>query len=354
MKMRLPQYTTKDYLVLGLTILPITLIINSLIFGGAYYSDWKNFLFCTVLTAIAFAIDFILCGAIAVLMLKRFPDEKQVEKRLTFMIVSFITITGLFLFALFKGYEFFPFLHYSFNDEGFIWAYMGMGIINIFFTFLHESIARYEKWKTNLLETEALRKVYRQTRLQGLKSQVNPHFLFNSLNSLSGLIHEDGERGEKFLDEMSKVYRYMLHNDEETLVKLEKELKFLESYIHILEVRHSEGLKFTVLVTEDDKEKWLPPLTLQTIIENSLAEFSVCRDCPLEIVINSDEEGYIKISNNIVQRRMSDQPQEDAPDLGNIIKKYKLLNQPDVIIEEEEMVRMIKIPLIAKNEEELV
>jgi len=354
MKMRLPHYTTKDYLVLGLTILPITLIINSLIFGGAYYSNGRNFLFCTVITAIAFSLDFVLCGAIAVLFLRRFPEENQVEKRLTFMIVSFITITGLFLFALFKGYEVFPFLNYSFNDQGFIWAYMGMGIINIFFTFLHESIARYEKWKTNLLETEALRKVYRQTRLQGLKSQVNPHFLFNSLNTLSGLIHEDQHKGEKFLDEMSKVYRYMLHNDEETLVKLDTELKFLESYIHILEVRHSDGLKVSIHVTEEDKNKWLPPLTLQTIIENSVAQYSVCRDCPLEIVISSEDDGFISIRNNVVQRRMSDQPQENAPDLGNIVKKYKLLNQPDVKIEEEETKRRITIPQIAKNEEELV
>ena len=113
------------------------------------------------------------------------------------MIVSFFFISGLLLYSIFKVYEFFPFLNYSFNENGFIWAYMGMAIINVFLTLLHEGIARYEKWKQNLEETEALKKVYRQSRLLGLKSQINPHFLFNSLNSLSCLIHEDEKKSER-------------------------------------------------------------------------------------------------------------------------------------------------------------
>ena len=82
---------------------------------------------------------------------------------------------------------------------------------------MNEGIYRFESWKTNLEETEKLKLTYKQSQLIGLKSQVNPHFLFNSLNSLSGLIQEDKERAEKFLDEMSKVYRYLLRNNEDGL-----------------------------------------------------------------------------------------------------------------------------------------
>jgi len=224
-------------------------------------------------------------------------------------------------------------------------------LLAVVFNYLLITLEASRKAESKALELQVLA---REAELKTLRAQIDPHFLFNSLNTLSGLIHEDQHKGEKFLDEMSKVYRYMLHNDEETLVKLDTELKFLESYIHILEVRHSDGLKVSIHVTEEDKNKWLPPLTLQTIIENSVAQYSVCRDCPLEIVISSEDDGFISIRNNVVQRRMSDQPQENAPDLGNIVKKYKLLNQPDVKIEEEETKRRITIPLIAKNEEELV
>ncbi len=353
MKAQLPRYTTKDYRVLGFVILPLTLIINSLIFGGSYFTDLKILAFATPVTAIAFSIDFIICGAVAVLMKNRFPRENQVEKRLTIMIILFILITGLFLLSLFKGYELFPFLNYSFNDEGFTWAYIAMGIVNVFLTFLHEGIARYENWKANLRETEALNKVYRQTRLQGLKSQINPHFLFNSLNSLSSLIHEDEKKGEKFLDEMSKVYRYMLHNDEETLVPLETELKFLDSYLHILQARHREGLKLSASITETDKDKWLPPLTLQTIVENAVTCNAICRDCPLEIGISSDGKGHLTIRNNIIPK-MTTEPSENTPGLDNLVKKYRLLNQPEVAIEVKNQWRSICLPLIDKKEEAAV
>ncbi len=353
MKVQLPRYTSKDYRVLGFVILPLTLIINSLIFGWDYFSRWDVFLFSTLVTALLFSVDFILCGAVAVLMKKRYPRETQVERRLTYMIFFFIMITGLFLVTLFKGYELIPFLGYSFNEDGFAWAYIGMGIINIFLTFLHEGIARYENWKSNLQETEALNKVYRQTRLQGLKSQINPHFLFNSLNSLSSLIHEDQKKGEKFLDEMSKVYRYMLHNDEEALVPLETELKFLDSYLHILQARHREGLRISVHITETDKGKWLPPLTLQTIIENCVTLNAICRDCPLEIRIASDREGNIIISNNVIPKMAAETP-DNLPGLDNLVKKYRLLNQRDVWVETRDQWRTIRLPLIEKKEEALV
>jgi LytS/YehU family sensor histidine kinase len=259
-------------------------------------------------------------------------------------------MTGLFLFGLFKGYEYFPFLHYSFNDEGFAWAFIAMGIINIFFTFLHEGIARYERWKSNLVETETLKKVYRQTRLQGLKSQINPHFLFNSLNSLSSLIQENQEKGEKFLNEMSKLYRYMLQNDEETLVSLETELRFLDSYIHILRARHNDALKVNLSIREMDKEKLLPPLTLQNIIENSVVQNAVCRECPLEIEISTNEEGYLLIRNNIIPK-MVREAEENIPSLNNLIQKYRLLNQREVMIEQDPFNRCISVPLIEKKEE---
>jgi sensor histidine kinase YesM len=355
MRIKLPRYTSRDYLILGIVILPITLIINSVILGSHYYSGWKAFLSTTALTALAFTIHFTLCGAVAVLLKKRLPKESQVSVRLTLMIITFILLTGLFLYVLFRGYESLPFLDYSFNEPGFIWAYMGMAIVNVFLTLLFEGIARYESWKNNLKETEALKKVYRQGRLIGLKSQVNPHFLFNSLNSLSCLIQEDQQKGERFLDEMSKVYRYMLHNDEETLVPLATELNFLHSYVHLLTARHNEGLKITVEVTGEAAEKWLPPLTLQTIIENIVAQNSICKECPLEIAVFTDDDNSIAIRHNLTPKLFTEyqEPVTD-PGLDNLIKKYRLLNQRDVSIEQRDNLRVIRLPLIENKEEVVV
>jgi Putative regulator of cell autolysis len=349
MKIKLPRYTSKDYLVLGVVLAPITLVMNSVIFGARFWTSWPVFLFATAVTAFAFTIDFILCGGIAVILKKRFPLDSQVVTRLGLMILSFLLVTSLFLLTLFRGYETVSFLDYTFNESGFIWAFMGMGIVNIFLTFLHEGIARYDSWKQNMQETEALKKVYRQSRLLGLKSQVNPHFLFNSLNSLSCLIQDDQEKGERFLDEMTRVYRYMLQNDEEQLVDLGTEVKFIDSYLYLLRERHGEGLRIIVDITECDREKKLPPLALQTIVENIVAQNTISKDEPLDIYIYTEDDGAIAIANNVQPRVVAD-ASELGSGLDNLVKKYELLSHPPIMIAGNSMERIIRLPLICKEE----
>src|SRR5688500_16755672 len=145
--MNLPKYTSKDYQVLLWVVVPFTIILNTFIFGQLYYNNLVGFVSATLITAVACCIDFILCGFVAVELKHRFPKEKQMATRLSIIILFFIILTGLFLFSLYKGYEMFGFYNYTFNEFGFIWSYVAMGILNIFLTFLHEGISRYEEWK---------------------------------------------------------------------------------------------------------------------------------------------------------------------------------------------------------------
>ncbi|HEX8313961.1 MAG TPA: histidine kinase, partial [Flavisolibacter sp.] len=191
MKFRLPQYSGKDYLVLAIVILPLTFALNSILFGSRYFTEWNIFLPSTLLTAVTFSIDFTICGAIAMLLKRRLPDENDTPRRLFLMIVCFIALSGIFLLTTFHGYEIFSSFNYTFNEKGFIWAYVSMSIVNIFLTLLIEGVYRYNNWRENLKETDKLKKTFTQSQLLGLKSQVNPHFLFNSLNTLSSLISED-------------------------------------------------------------------------------------------------------------------------------------------------------------------
>jgi two-component system, LytTR family, sensor kinase len=353
MTFRLPYYSSKDYQVLALLILPFTLIMNSVIFGLRYFGDWKLFLTVTLITGAAFALYFTLCGYVAVSLKKRFPNEPQTGLKFGLMIGSFLTMTGLFLLLLFSGYEKLSFFNYRFNEHGFVWAYVSMAIVNVFLTFLFEGLARYESWKASLQETEQLKKAYRQSQLQGLKSQVNPHFLFNSLNSLSSLISEDGDEAEKFLDEMSKVYRYMLRNDDEQLVSLQTELKFLESYLHLLKARYGDGLQVNVDVKENDRSLLLPPLTLQVLVENAFVQNSISKSSPLVIDITSDADEAIIIRNN-VQPRMVTESIEAESGLDNLVRKYELLNESKVLIRENNEERVIRVPLISKEKEAVV
>jgi sensor histidine kinase YesM len=350
MTLKLPRYTSKDYTVLAILIAPITLVINSIIFGSGYYMDWRKFLFATLVTAAVFCINFTICGWVAVQMKKRLPSEKDVSKRLTLMIIVFILLTGLFFFTLFQGYATFPFLKYTYNEPGFIWAYMGMAIINVFITLLMEGVARFESWKQNLVETEQLKKTFRQSQLQGLKSQVNPHFLFNSLNTLSSLIAEDEQKAEQFLNEMTKVYRYMLRSEEEQLVTLDTELKFINSYVYLLKSRFGEGMQTHIEVEETDREKLLPALSLQVLIENAFTKNTVSKLSPLSLEICSCGDNKVSVRYNKQEKTQNLSDGVDK-ELDNLIKKYALLNQAPVSFSDKENECCCFLPLFNEKEE---
>lgn len=351
MKAKLPHYTSKDYIIMLWVMIPFSIIINTFVFGKKYFSDWGLFLIATIITGVAACIDFILCGVVAVEMKKRFPADNQVAKRLTLMIGIFLILSGLFLYFLFSFYEVIHFYGYTFNESGFAWAYISMGVVNIFLTFLHEGVSRFERWKANLQETEQLKKAVMQSQLLGLKSQVNPHFLFNCLNSLSSLIYECPDDAEKFLDKMSKVYRYMLRNEEDVLVSLDTELHFIHAYYALLKARYGDGIQLNIDVNINDLNSLLPPLSLQVIIENAFSQNIMHRSAPLKISIYSDKNDCIVIRNNIQPKTITDAFDYEAG-LDNLVSKYRLLNQKQVMIRDTKNERMIQLPLI-KNEMEI-
>ncbi|HTD95037.1 MAG TPA: histidine kinase, partial [Chitinophagaceae bacterium] len=278
--LKLPRYTNKDLSILLWTVTPFSIILNCILFGASYFLELRVAVIATLITFGVISGSFLLYGNIAVAFRSRFPDEKNFFKRTMLVIFLFLIISALLIYGLVSTYHFIGILEGDYQDR-FTWAYLATGILNIFLTFLHEGISRFESWKNDLTETETLKIAYKQSQLMGLKSQVNPHFLFNSLNSLSGLIQEDTDRAEKFLDEMSRVYRYMLRNEEEQLVPLSTELQFIQSFFALLKARYNEGIEMQIDIREKDKTKFLPPLSLQVIMENALYQNKIARESPL-------------------------------------------------------------------------
>jgi two-component system LytT family sensor kinase len=343
MKWKLPQYSGKDYLVMSLFIGPFTIGVNSLMLGIPYYTNYKVFLTATAAAATVYATGFTVCSAVGVFLKRLFRGEEGIGLRLLIMVFLFLIIITLFLECLFQGYKYIPWFNYTFNNTAFVWSLIGTGISAIFITFLLEGIARYKIWKQKMKENEQLSRANRQSRLQGLKSQVNPHFLFNSLNSLSSLIYEDEEKAEKFLDEMSKVYRYMLRNEEDELVMLITELNFVRSYYYLLKTRYGDGLQITINITPADYDKWVPPLTLQTIIENAFTQNVMTRDQPLRIQIEKATDGIV-VRNNL-QPKLISQKADIEWGIDNLVTRYSLLHQSRIVIEDSETERVIYLPL---------
>lgn len=351
-QLKLPYYTSKDYTVMLVVMVPYVVVVNCMVFGIKYFSGWGIFLSSSIITAICGSLHFIVCGYVAVEMKQRFPDDDQLFKRLVIMIIMFLLLTALFLSLLFWGYEALNFYRYTFNQSGFTWAILSIGILNVFITFLMEGLAKFESWKASLKETEQLYMTYKQGQLMALKSQVNPHFLFNSLNTLSSLISDEPEEAEKFLDEISKVYRYMLRNDDDQLVSLSEELQFVHSYFQLLKARYGEAIKLEVNVDAARQDLLVPPLCLQVIMENALNQNVVSKSTPLLVSIYTNNENFVVIKNNI-QPKVVTVPLDQEAGVDNLVNKYQLLNERAVVIKETATERQICLPLISKKEEVL-
>ncbi|HEV7332816.1 MAG TPA: histidine kinase [Flavisolibacter sp.] len=224
-------------------------------------------------------------------------------------------------------------------------------ILGLFDRFLHgmlvaafyELLVFMEALRRATQEAEQLKKVNVMMQLESLKNQVKPHFLFNSLNTLTGLVEKDTPRAVKFIAELSKVYRYLLQSNEKELIQLSQELTFTEAYFFLLQTRFGEGIHLAVEVEEKYLTHFIPPLTLQMLLENAVKHNQVSARKPLLVTIKAEGEELV-VANNFQPKRSV--ATSNGMGLTNIAAKYKLLNQPDVVILSEEEQFTVRVPLI--------
>lgn len=192
--------------------------------------------------------------------------------------------------------------------------------------------------KAQLLEKEKVMVMY-----ESLRQQLNPHFLFNSLTSLSGLIQTDQKMAGNFLEQMSKIYRYILKNRDSELVSLKEELAFVQVYINLQKTRFKEGLQVKMNVNEDELHKKIAPVTLQNLVENAMKHNIIDLDTPLVIEIVS-EDGYLLVKNNLQKKNMVETSNKQG--LASLQSLYHYLSRRPVLIEETKNEFIIRIPLI--------
>lgn len=184
----------------------------------------------------------------------------------------------------------------------------------------------FQQWKDSLTENEKYTRLGLQGEFDILKSQVNPHFLFNCFNTLSSLISEDRQKAEIFLNELSKVYRYLLRNNENGLSTLKNEIEFIRSYFELLRTRHGEAVQLLVEIDKRYDNYLLPSLSLQMLVENAVKHNALSKNYPLHIEVFTTV-GNKLVVNNTVQQRIQKAPSGEVG-LKNIRQKYELLKQP--------------------------
>lgn len=265
-------------------------------------------------------------------------------RRIGISLLLFFPLTASVNTFFFLFYHFTGFGGFQFAMKGYSWALVSGAALNIMATFMHEGVANFEKWKATLAETEQLQKEYAKSQLEGLKSQVNPHFLFNSINTLSSLIPENPEKAEVFLDEMCRVYRYLLKNDKGEFVTLSMELQFIKSWFYILKIRYGAAIIFDIKVTDSSLEKKIPPLTLQLLIEHILSQNIISKLKPLQIQIVTHEHDWLELYHTVAGKIMTEEPKERW--LENVVNKFRLLElEPMKIVSRDEF-QVIQVPLL--------
>jgi two-component system LytT family sensor kinase len=192
-------------------------------------------------------------------------------------------------------------------------------------------------------ENEQLKTAYLEAELELLKEQLNPHFLFNSLSSLSGIVREDPVKAQHFINHLSKIFRYALAKSGDHLVTLSDELKMIRSYEQLLLMRFEKAFELLIDIDEDKLDLKIPHLSLQPLLENAAKHNSATLANPLCVKVFMEDDKLI-VSNNL--QEVFEPENSNGIGLVNLNSRFRILMQRDIEIEKTKESFMVKLPLI--------
>lgn len=269
---------------------------------------------------------------------RRISWIKEPIKRLTIGIVATVVFTALGVVLIITMFEAITSIRFGSYRNVVIPSL----IITFFISLFFHGRGFFLQWRKSFQEAERYQRESMTATYESLKSQVNPHFLFNSLNALSNLVYENQDKAVKFIKQLSEVYRYVLETRDKELVPLEEELKFLESYAFLQMIRF--GNKLRIEVKLEGVKSLVAPLALQMLFENAVKHNEISEDKPLSIKLFV--EGNFLVVENTLQVRTTTAESSSGLGLDNICKRYQFLSNVPVGIEKTASSFIVRIPLI--------
>jgi LytS/YehU family sensor histidine kinase len=260
-------------------------------------------------------------------------------QRLPISIVAFIILDPLLLrfhLLLFRPHT---------NEQLFKFLFNINMVITVIMTILFAQIFRLVEHNYQIrLSNASLLKTNAETRFEVLKNQVNPHFLFNSLNTINSLIITDQQAAVNFVNNMSDVYRYVLKSHEINSIPLQEELRFIEAYTHLLKGRYGHKMHIAVNVPSGYLQHRVPPMALQILIENAVKHNIASHNKPLHILVFANAANELVVENNL-QKRTDPEPSTGVG-LQNLNQRCKYLSNHHLAIQQTQTSFSVAIPLI--------
>lgn len=341
------QSWVKDLLIMALVGLLITsyfLVVNVCSVGEAdgHYDEFvSNFVFSAAISMLLYGLFRIMFR----LLNSFFPWNKSMSSRIIIQLVAIIAIAvfGMHVFMLLWE-QLFSGVSFSYGQ------YVSNSIIAIIVSLivnaLYEGINLYRQLKDSQVIAEQLRRKNIESHFETLKNQVNPHFLFNSLNTLLVLIDEDVAQARGFVGKLASYYRYILQVNEKDTVELITEIELLNNYIYLLKCRFGDNLQMHINIPSQVTNKQLIPLSLQMLVENAVKHNVISASKPLVIKLYSSES-HIIIENNLQKRETLDS--SNGIGLENIRSRYNIVFGKDIIIDESSDTFKVSLPLMSHN-----
>ncbi len=264
--------------------------------------------------------------------------------------------TNLINFFIYIGYGVIMSIMIPYTVDRFLWGMSGIEVFydvsaKAFITIVADLIIFYlyystfiaNNWIKSIEKNEELKRENLLAKYEALKNQVNPHFLFNSLNTLSGLVEQKPELATDFIKKLSDIYRYVLEQNDKELVSINDELKFVEDYIFLSQMRFGKGLIFKSCLTKNQNFQ-VAPLGIQMLVENVIKHNIISDDMPLKIEMEM-EDGFVIVRNNL-QKKKTIYPDKEPLGLENIKKRYSYLSEVPVEVIESDGKFIVKLPII--------
>lgn len=332
----------------------IIAIVLCVIFCPSCFTSWEGLKSIADDFVYSFIISMLLSGGISEIVRfsdRHFPWLEKPVQRLLFDLVVVIVYSFIVAFILASVFSLLVWDYFTlqnFNVEAVLDSTITPIFIALIITAFFTSRSFLIEWKRAAIETEKIKNEKLESQYQGLKDQLNPHFLFNSLNVLSNLVYEDADKANRFIEQLSRIYRYVLEVQNEEFVTLQTELEFAKSFMELQKTRFGEKFLFEVDVTKAENYG-IAPLSLQLLLENTFKHNAATKENPLQIWIAQHDDLLI-VKNNI-QKRQSES-KGTGLGLNNIRERTRHLTGKPIQTDISEEYFTVTIPLYDKIQTE--
>ena len=341
-RMMNPKGRTREFIVRFSVITIISFISPFLDFGAP--SNETDFLKAFLVSFVRTALLWNGSMLIIQFLIERYSVFKETIKLIVYQVVVLTVFVSLVELAELYAIKNFLDLELSQTQK------TSMFLISLIITFMissiYASVAFFIEWKENLMRTQALEKANLEARYDTLKNQVNPHFLFNSLNTLLMLVN-DNPVASRYVESISEIMRYMLQSRDKEAVLLRDELSIAKEYVYIQQNRFGDKLMVEIDVPEQFYHYAIPPLALQMLLENTLKHNVVSKEHPLFVKVYVSPDKYLVVENNLKSK--IDKEPSTGVGLENIRNRYMFLTGKDIIVKQVSGRFVVMLPLFEKS-----